>query len=79
MKKTQSKSDWNRVLAHKEGDPIPFDPEDGPYDPNDPEAARDWFAQGRSHSSMARLCVAASAARKRLRPRSWFRCASRPK
>ncbi|MGA8727683.1 MAG: BrnA antitoxin family protein [Terracidiphilus sp.] len=45
MKKTQSKSDWNRVLAHKEGDPIPFDPEDGPYDPNDPEAARDWFAR----------------------------------
>ncbi len=45
MKKTQSKSDWNRVLAHKDGDPIPFDPEDGPYDPNDPQATRDWFAQ----------------------------------
>ena len=45
MKKTQSKSDWNRVLAHKEGNPIPFDPEDGPYDPNDPEATRAWFAR----------------------------------
>ena len=45
MKKTQSKSDWNRVLAHKEGNPIPFDPKDGPYDPNDPEATRVWFAQ----------------------------------
>ena len=44
MKKTQSKSDWNRVLAHRESDPIPFDPQDGPYDPNDPEATRDWFA-----------------------------------
>ncbi len=45
MKKTQSKSDGNRVLAHKEGDPIPFDPEDGPYDPNDAEATRDWFSR----------------------------------
>ena len=45
MKKTQSKSDWNRVLAPKEGNPIPFDTEDGPYDPNDPEATRDWFAR----------------------------------
>jgi uncharacterized protein (DUF4415 family) len=34
-----------RVQAHKEGDRIPFEPGDGPYDPNDAEAARAWFAQ----------------------------------
>jgi uncharacterized protein (DUF4415 family) len=45
MKKTQSKTDWDRVLAHKEGDAIPYEPEDGPYDPNNPEATRAWFAQ----------------------------------
>jgi uncharacterized protein (DUF4415 family) len=45
MKKTQSKTDWERVLAHKEGDPIPYDPEDGPYDPNDVKVTRAWFAQ----------------------------------
>ncbi len=43
MKKTQSKTDWDRVLAHKEGEPIPYEPEDGPYDPNDVEATRAWF------------------------------------
>lgn len=45
MKKTQSKTDWRRILAYKEGDPIPYEAEDGPYDPNDPEAAQAWFAQ----------------------------------
>lgn len=45
MKRTKGKTDWRRVLAYKEGDPIPYDPGDGPYDPNDPEAARAWFAQ----------------------------------
>lgn len=45
MKKTQSKTDWDRVLAYKEGEPIPYEPEDGPYDPNDPEATRAWFTQ----------------------------------
>lgn len=43
MKKTQSKTNWNRVLAHKEGDRIPYEPDDGPYDPNDAEAARAWL------------------------------------
>ena len=43
MKKTQSKTDWNRVLAYKEGDRIPYEPEDGPYDPNDAEASRAWL------------------------------------
>ena len=45
MNKTESETDWDRVLAFKEGAPIPFDPEDGPYDPNDAEAARAWLAQ----------------------------------
>jgi len=45
MKKTQSKTDWDRVLAFKESDRIPFEPGDGPYDPNDAEATRAWFAQ----------------------------------
>ncbi len=43
MNKTQSKTDWARVLAYKEGDPIPFEPGDGPYDPNDAEATRAFF------------------------------------
>jgi uncharacterized protein (DUF4415 family) len=45
MRKTKSETDWNRVLAFKEADRIPFEPGDGPYDPNDAEAARAWFAQ----------------------------------
>jgi uncharacterized protein (DUF4415 family) len=45
MKKTQSETDWDRVLAFKEGDRIPYEPADGPYDPNDGEAARTWLAE----------------------------------
>jgi hypothetical protein len=38
-----SKSDWERVKREAESDaPIPYDPEDGPYDPND-EAATEAF------------------------------------
>jgi len=43
MKKTPSKTDWDRVRAYKEGDRLPYEPEDGPYDPNDAEATRAWF------------------------------------
>lgn len=43
MNRTQSKSDWKRVLAHKEGAPIPYEPADGPYDPNDAAATRAFF------------------------------------
>ncbi|HEU5352678.1 MAG TPA: BrnA antitoxin family protein [Terracidiphilus sp.] len=43
MKKTATKTDWKRVLAHQEGDRIPFAAGDGPYDPNDAEAARAWL------------------------------------
>ena len=40
-----SDTDWERVLANREGDAIPYEPEDGPYDPNDAAAARAWLAQ----------------------------------
>jgi uncharacterized protein (DUF4415 family) len=45
MNKTQSKTDWERVLAHKDGDAIPYEPEDGPYDPNDEKATQAFLAQ----------------------------------
>jgi uncharacterized protein (DUF4415 family) len=45
MYKTKSETDWERVKATKEGDPIPYEPEDGPYDPNDAEATRAWLGQ----------------------------------
>jgi uncharacterized protein (DUF4415 family) len=45
MKKTRSETDWGRVQAMRDGALIPYAPEDGPYDPNDAEAARAWFAQ----------------------------------
>ena len=38
-----SETDWDRVLAHQEGDTIPYEPEDGPYDPNDADATRAWL------------------------------------
>jgi uncharacterized protein (DUF4415 family) len=40
-----SETDWERVLKYQEGDAIPFEPEDGPYDPNDAQAARAWLAK----------------------------------
>ncbi len=45
MKKTRSETDWGRVLAYKDGDPIPYEPEDGPYDSNDANAAHAWLDQ----------------------------------
>lgn len=45
MKKTQSKTDWDRVLAYREDDRVPYEPGDGPYDPNDAEATRAFFAK----------------------------------
>jgi uncharacterized protein (DUF4415 family) len=45
MNPIKSETDWKRVLAFKEGDTIPYEPEDGPYDPNDAETARAWLAQ----------------------------------
>jgi uncharacterized protein (DUF4415 family) len=45
MNKTKSETDWDRVLAFKEGGQIPYEAGDGPYDPNDAEAARAWLTQ----------------------------------
>jgi uncharacterized protein (DUF4415 family) len=45
MNKTQSRTDWDRVLARKEDDAIPYEPVDGPYDPNDVKATQAFFAQ----------------------------------
>ena len=45
MNKTRSETDWKRVLGRKEGDTIPYESGDGPYDPNDAEATRTWFAR----------------------------------
>jgi uncharacterized protein (DUF4415 family) len=39
-----SETDWERVKSIRENAPIPYEPEDGPYDPNDAEAARAWLA-----------------------------------
>lgn len=41
----ESRTDWARVKAIRESDPIPYDPEDGPYDPNDEAATKAFFAQ----------------------------------
>jgi hypothetical protein len=35
MNMTKSETDCERVLAFKDGDAVPYEPEDGPYDPND--------------------------------------------
>jgi hypothetical protein len=45
MKKMQSETNWDRVKAFNESDTIPFDPEDGPYNPNDAGATRAWLEQ----------------------------------
>ena len=45
MNKMPSETNWERVQAFQEGDAIAYEPEDGPYDPNDAEAARAWLAQ----------------------------------
>jgi uncharacterized protein (DUF4415 family) len=44
MNSTKSRTDWARVKAFNEGDRIPYDPEDGPYDPNDEAATEAFFA-----------------------------------
>jgi len=45
MKTTRSETDWERALAVTDGDAIPYEPEDAPYDPNDAEAACAFSAQ----------------------------------
>jgi len=39
-------TDWERVKREYDSDaPIPYDPEDGPYDPNDEAAVDAYFDQ----------------------------------
>ena len=41
----KSKTDWERVKRENTREaPIPYHPSDGPYDPNDPEAVKRFFA-----------------------------------
>ena len=44
MSSKKSQTDWQRVKAYQDGDHIPYDPEDGPYDPNDEAAAGEFLA-----------------------------------
>jgi uncharacterized protein (DUF4415 family) len=43
MSKRKSQTDWKRVKALRESDPIPYSPEDGPYNPNDVKAAKAYL------------------------------------
>lgn len=42
MNRMSSETDWKRVQANEESALIPYEPGDGPYDPNDAEATRAW-------------------------------------
>ena len=47
----KSLTDWERVKREYDSDaPIPYDPEDGPYDPND-EAATDEIVEPHAKAS----------------------------
>jgi uncharacterized protein (DUF4415 family) len=43
--KPAGRSDWGRVPKDSESAPIPYDPEDGPYDPNDERAVERYWDQ----------------------------------
>lgn len=45
MSEKKSRTDWARLRAVREDAPIPFDPEDGPYDPNDEAATVAWLSR----------------------------------
>lgn len=46
QKSTKSLTNWDRVRKAYESDaPIPYDPEDGPYDPNDDAAVEAYWAE----------------------------------
>lgn len=44
MPKQKSKTDWERVKREAGADlPVPYDAEDGPYDPNNEEAVESYW------------------------------------
>lgn len=46
--KKRSKTDWARVKREAAQEaPIPYAKADGPYDPNDPKAAKAWLKSAR--------------------------------
>jgi hypothetical protein len=47
MPKPDSKTDWERVKATIDS-PIPYDPEDGPYNPNDDDATERYLRESSS-------------------------------
>lgn len=45
-KNAKSLTDWERVRrAYDSNAPIPYDPEDGPYNPNDEAATEAWLSK----------------------------------
>ncbi len=53
MNSSKDRTDWQRVRSIREGDPIPYDPEDGPYDPNDEAEGPALSFQGRTNNELA--------------------------
>jgi uncharacterized protein (DUF4415 family) len=48
MQKLVSQTDWAHVRRMQKADaPIPHDPEDGPYDPNDDAAVEAFWGEGK--------------------------------
>lgn len=48
MPRQRSRTDWERVKLDAAADaPIPYDPEDGPYDPNNNDAIDQYWNQAR--------------------------------
>ena len=43
MSKRRSQTDWDRVAAVNETDPIPYTVDDGPYDPNQAEETKAYL------------------------------------
>jgi uncharacterized protein (DUF4415 family) len=44
MNKRKSRTDWKRVKPIGESDPVPYSPEDGPYDPNNAKATKAYLS-----------------------------------
>lgn len=54
--KVTSRTDWNRVQREIRQDaPIPHDPGDGPYDPNDDRAVDEYWKQADALDATSRI------------------------